>query len=401
MISFLRQIVVTAAVLVVTLIVWLMYVPSAVTVLERHGIMAHLETYGVLPFMERLGIVPVQAVSEESEGRRGGGETRVVALPVALTPIADEVTAIGNGQALRTVMVSAETAGKIEAIMVTSGDFVEQDAVIAQLDNEAEEIALDRARLKKEDATRELSRLQRLVGTGAITSVRLQEAEFALRSAELEVAQAEYDLRRRVVRAPFSGRIGLIDVETGQRVGSQGTIATITDRSALVIDYRVPERVIPELSVGQTVSVTPLALDGVTLDGEVRAIDTIVDRNSRTLRVQAILDNTNDTLRGGMAFFVRMRFSGEALPTVDPLSVQWSRDGSFVWVVRDGKVARVPVLIRQRTASTVLVDGDLAEGEMVVTEGLQNLRPGAAVSIINPDEARADRSASTPSPTKS
>ena len=401
MLSFLRQIVVTAAVLIGTLVLWLLYVPSAVAVLERHGIMEQLEEHGVLPLVERFGLVPVDPPAEDGGGRRRGGDTRVVALPVVLTPIADEVTAIGNGLALRTVVVSAETTGKIEAIMVTSGDIVEQDAVIAQLDNEAEEIALDRARLKKEDAARELSRLQRLVGTGAITSVRLQEAEFALRSAELEVAQAEYDLRRRVVRAPFSGRIGLIDVESGQRVGSQGAIATITDRSSLLIDYRVPERVIPELSVGQTVSVTPLALDGVTLDGKVRAIDTIVDRNSRTLRVQAILDNTNDTLRGGMAFFVRMRFSGETLPTVDPLSVQWSRDGSFVWVVREGKVARVPVLIRQRTASTVLVEGDLAEGEMVVTEGLQNLRPGATVNIFNPDEARADRSANPPSPKKS
>lgn len=401
MLSFLRQIVVTAAVLIGTLVLWLLYVPSAVAVLERHGIMEQLEEHGVLPLVERFGLVPVDPPAEDGGGRRRGGDTRVVALPVVLTPIADEVTAIGNGLALRTVVVSAETTGKIEAIMVTSGDIVEQDAVIAQLDNEAEEIALDRARLKKEDAARELSRLQRLVGTGAITSVRLQEAEFALRSAELEVAQAEYDLRRRVVRAPFSGRIGLIDVETGQRVGSQGAIATITDRSSLLIDYRVPERVIPELSVGQTVSVTPLALDGVTLDGKVRAIDTIVDRNSRTLRVQAILNNTNDTLRGGMAFFVRMRFSGETLPTVDPLSVQWSRDGSFVWVVREGKAARVPVLIRQRTASTVLVEGDLAEGEMVVTEGLQNLRPGATVNIFNPDEARADRSAGPAAPQKS
>ena len=81
--------------------------------------------------------------------------------------------------------------------------------------------------------------------------------------------------------------------------------------------------------------------------------------------------------------------------------MQWSRDGSFVWVVREGKVARVPVLIRQRTASTVLVEGDLAEGDMVVTEGLQNLRPGATVTIFNPDEARADRSANPPFPKKS
>lgn len=401
MLSFLRQIVVTAVVLVGTLVIWLLYVPSAVSVLERNGIMARLEEYGVLPFMEQFGLVPAEAVAEEQGGRRGGGEARVVAMAVTMNPIADEVTAIGNGQALRTVVASAETAGRIEDIMVASGDFVEKDAVLAQLDNEAEEIALDRARLKKEDAARELNRLQRLVGTGAITSVRLQEAEFALRTAELEVAQAEYNLRRRIVRAPISGWIGLIDVETGQRVSNQGAIATITDRSSILIDFRVPERVIPELEVGQDISISPLALEGLTLTGKVRAVDTIVDRNSRSLRVQGVLDNADDMLRGGMAFFVRMTFSGDSLPTVDPLSVQWSRDGSFVWAVRDGKAVRVPILIRQRTASTVLVEGDLSEGELVVTEGLQNLRPGAPVAVIDPDQARADRSGAPANPQKS
>lgn len=391
MLSFIRQVILIAAVLIGTLVLWLLYVPSAVTVLERNGIMARLETHGVLAIMERFGIAPTEAVEEEAKRRRRGGETRVIALPVIFTPVADEVTAIGNGQALRSVTTSAETAGRIENIAISAGDYVEKGDVIAQLDNEAEEIALDRARIKKEDAARELSRLQRLVGTGAITSVRLQEAEFALRTAELEVAQAEYDLRRRIVRAPIDGWIGLIDVEAGQRVGTPDTIATITDRSSILVDFRVPERVIAELEVGQDIEVNPLALRNVTLTGAVRAIDTIVDTNSRTLRVQGILDNTQDTLRGGMAFFVRMTFAGETLPTIDPLSVQWARDGSFVWVVRDGKAARMPILIRQRTAGSVLVEADLAQGDLVVTEGLQNLRPGAAVAVVDPGAARADQ----------
>ncbi len=399
MLSFIRQIILIAVVLAGTLVLWLMYVPSAVSVLERNGIMERLETHGVLAVMERFGIVPAEAVEEAANRRRGGGETRVIALPVTFNPVADEVTAIGNGQALRSVTTTAETAGRIEDIAISAGDYVTKGTVIAQLDNEAQAIALDRARIKKEDAARELSRLQRLVGTGAITSVRLQEAEFALRTAELEIAQAEYDLRRRIVRAPIDGWIGLIDVEAGQRVGTLDTIASITDRSSILIDFRVPERVIAGLEVGQKIEVNPLALRNVTLTGAVRAIDTVVDTNSRTLRVQGILDNTQDTLRGGMAFFVRMTFAGETLPTIDPLSVQWARDGSFVWAVRDGKAVRVPILIRQRTANSVLVEADLAQGDLVVTEGLQNLRPGAPVAVVDPDAARnagTDHSAKAP-----
>jgi RND family efflux transporter MFP subunit len=115
-----------------------------------------------------------------------------------------------------------------------------------------------------------------------------------------------------------------------------------------------------------------------------------VDRASRTLRVQGRLDNADDGLRAGQAFSVALSFPGETLPSVDPLAIQWSGDGSFVWLARDGVAERVPVTIRQRTNSAVLVEGALEPGDAVITEGVQTLRPGAEVRVVNGPAAGAE-----------
>ena len=112
------------------------------------------------------------------------------------------------------------------------------------------------------------------------------------------------------------------------------------------------------------------------------ALDSRVDSASRTLRVQAALENADDALRGGMAFAIELGFRGERYPAVDPLAIQWGADGAFVWVAREGRAARVPVRVVQRNSDQVLVAGALEPGERVITEGLQRLRPGAPVVFV-------------------
>jgi RND family efflux transporter MFP subunit len=154
--------------------------------------------------------------------------------------------------------------------------------------------------------------------------VQLREAELAYRSAELEVDQAQIDLSQRSIMAPISGWVGLLDVEQGDRIGTQDVIAVITDRSSIQIEFRVPERYIAELSVGMPITVTPLARPDDELAGEIVALDNVVERASRTLRVQARVPNADDSLRVGQAFEVALSFPGEDLPAVDPLAIQWS-----------------------------------------------------------------------------
>src|SRR5690606_2541316 len=107
------------------------------------------------------------------------------------------------------------------------------------------------------------------------------------------------------------------------------------------------------VSVGGRITATSVARQTEQFAGEVTAVDNRIDAESRTLRVQASIDNANDNLRAGMSFQVAMRFPGDTYPAVDPLAIQWGTEGAFVWVVEDGRARRAPVRIIQRNTDSV------------------------------------------------
>ena len=368
--GLLRQIALGIVAVAATVVVWAVYVPAAAPVLDRLGA------------YELLGLT---APTDEpgSDRRRGGGATEVAVAETIAGRINAEVSAIGDARAIRAVTVRAEATGMIRDLAVASGSHVDRGALILQLDDDAEQIALERAQLMVVDTTDDLDRLRRLEASGSVTSVQLREAELAVRSAALELRQAELEVERRRVLAPIDGWIGLIEVELGDRITAEDDIAVITDRSSIQIDFRVPERYVGQIDIGTPLSVAPLARRDDVMTGEIVALDNQIDRDSRTLRVQGRIDNTGDLLRAGQAFAVSLSFPGETLPGVNPLAVQWSNEGSFVWVVKDDTAARVPVVIRQRNSDVVLVEGALDAGDLVVIEGIQTLRDGATVSIVD------------------
>lgn len=373
---FARQALLSVAVLAAALYVWVAHVPAAHPVLDRLGL------------LDLLGVEPAAAV-DQPDGGRGGGAARVVVAEVEDRVKVDRITAIGDGRAQRSVTVRSEAVGLITEVPVSADRRVEKGALMVRLDGAAERIALERAELVLRDARVDNERVRQLGGSGAITEVREREVELALRTAELDVRQAQFDLDQREVRAPIAGIVGILDIEAGDRVAAQDVLGVITDRSSILIDFRIPERVIGEVEVGMAVEVTPLGLRDLTLQGRISAIDNVVDRASRTLRVQARVDNDDDRLRAGMAFSVALTLPGDTLLALDPLALQWSSDGSFVWAIRDGKALSVPVRIVQRDSDAVLVEAELAAGDRIVTEGVQSLRPGAEVEIAGGGAAEA------------
>ncbi|ASM71347.1 MULTISPECIES: efflux RND transporter periplasmic adaptor subunit [Roseobacteraceae] len=374
----LRQIVLLLFVLVAGLYVWIAYVPAAQPLLARLGV------------YDLLGIAPPEPQQAAAlGGPRGGGAVPVVTIRVGEQARADRITAIGDGRARRSVTVRSNAVGTITELAIASGQYVETGTIIARLQDEAEKIALEQAQIEFENASTEANRIAQLETSGAVTEVRLRESELALRSAELAVRQAEFDLSQRQITAPISGWVGIIDLEEGDRVNAQDVLVTITDRSDILIDFRVPERIVGMIATGQQIKVTPLGQPNTVLDGEISVIDSVVDRASRTLLVQGRVPNDKDLLRAGMAFSVNLSFPGETLLSIAPLAVQWSSDGPFVWAVREGKAVQIAVEIAQRTSDAVLVRADgLTADDMVVTEGVQSLRNGVDVSPRT-DEAKA------------
>lgn len=319
-------------------------------------------------------------------GNRASGpqrETLVRTATVQTAKINDRFAAIGDGVALRSVAVVPLVSGLVREVLVRPGDKVKEGQVLARLDSDAEKIIRDRALISVQSLKQKVERTEQLTTVRAASEVALSDAQNEYQTATLALRDAELLLQRRTILSPIEGIAGIVDAEVGDYVTTDDQIVTIDNRSSLLVDFWVPERFAPLVAVGQDIEASPIAIPGRTVNGKVTAIASRVESASRTLQVRARIGNSGDSLRPGMSFRVSMRFPGETYPAVDPLAIQWSSDGAFVWKVEDGKAQRVPVKVVQRNSDSVLIEAVLSPGMEVVTEGVQSLRQGAALRVAN------------------
>lgn len=381
-----RQLLLSLVVIGAAAVAYVFFVPGASETLARFGI--------TLPFGQPVEAAtgPAGAAGQQQAGGRGGGQGGgrggnrtmvVVTAPVLLATINDKLTSIGEGAAAHSVTVVSPASGTLAELLVRPGDSVMAGAVIGRLDADAERIAQERAKLAFDDAQTALDRTNALAKANNTTTVQVGAAQLAFNNARLELQNADLALARRTISTPIAGTVGLFQVSAGNTVTSQTVVTTIEDTSHILVSFWVPERYASAIATGMSVTAAAVALPGQTIAGEVNAVDNRIDPASRTLKVEAAIPNEEGRLRPGMSFSVSMSFPGEQFPSVDPLAIQWSSAGSYLWKFADGKVERVPVEIIQRNSDGVLVKAALAEGDQVVTQGVQQLTAGASVRLLD------------------
>ncbi|QCI97464.1 efflux RND transporter periplasmic adaptor subunit [Agrobacterium larrymoorei] len=323
-----------------------------------------------------------------SGGQGGGGgrnnATLVVTSPVKTGTVNDRLNAIGNGEAIQTVTVTPQASGLISEILVSSGQKVKEGDVLARLDDDEQLIERDKAQVSLKSAIEKSTSYKNLQ---SVARLDVLDAQIAEEAAKLAVSTAELNLKRRNIVAPIEGIAGIVAINVGDNATTQTSIVSLDDRSKILVNFWAPERFTTAIKVGMPVEATSISRPGETFKGEVEAVDNRVDEASRTVRVRAVFDNARDELRAGMSFGVTMRFQGETFPSVDPLAVQWDAEGSYVWRVTDNKSGKVRVQVVQRNPDSVLVKAELAQGDLLVTEGLQRVREGGAVRIGNEPKA--------------
>ena len=286
------------------------------------------------------------------------------------------VRSIGTAQAIDKTTLYPESAGRIDWIGVTAGQRVAQDDLILRLDDRVERIAVERARLAVADAEAALDRYRTLSESNAVSAVQLRDAQLVVEKAALDLQEAEDALARREIRAPFTGDIGLIDVGVGDYVTTATPVASLDDRRTIVIAFRVPERFANQIERGQIISLSTPALPGRDITGEIADVDSRIDPVSRTLTIQGTVDNQADTIRPGMSFEVSLALPGNRFASVPSPAVQWDSGGSYVFKTDGNTASRVPVEIVSRQDGIVLVRGEVAEGDEIIVEGVDSVRPG-------------------------
>ena len=385
----LKQLLVTIVVLVLAVAGYIFLVPGARDNLARIGItVPGGETQQAAATPQGAGAPGGQGGGGQGGFQRqggGGGGPRAITVatkPVTVSVINNRLTAIGDSAAVHSVTVTSPSGGTLDELLVSPGDTVKAGDVIGHLDSQAEQIAFDKASLAAKNAQDTLQRNTELQKSNSVSAAALTAAQLANDQAALDFRNAKLALDRRSIVAPISGTIGLMQVTPGNYLGANAAVTTIEDDSQLLVTFWVPERFAQLIKPGMPVEATATALPGQVFQGKVNAIDNRVDQASRTLQLQALIPNESKAMRAGMSFSVSLTFPGEQFASVDPLAIQWSAKGAYVWKLADGKVGKGMVQIVQRNSDGVLVTGDVAEGEQVVTEGVLQLSDGAAVRVL-------------------
>lgn len=329
--------------------------------------------------------------SAPAPGAAKKGADRVVSVEAARVTtgtVVEDIQAVGTLLPNEAVVLASEVAGRIERIAFLEGQAVKAGDVLVELDASVLKAELAKARSDLQLARANHERSITLAGQGMGTLRARDEARGAFQAAEANLALAEARLRKTTLRAPLSGIAGLRAVSVGAYVAPGDRIVELADVDPVKLDFRVPELALASVRRGQRVRVTLDALPGRDFEGEIYAIDPIVDVAGRAIRLRARIPNADGALSPGLFARVQLLVERRENAMLVPESAIFSRDdGQFVYRVVDGRAVRTTVLLGQRRPGFVEIREGLAPGALVVTAGQQQARDGARVEVAAPAAA--------------
>jgi len=296
-------------------------------------------------------------------------------------PLSSE--ALGNARANEAVDIRPEITAAIVEILFEEGQTAEAGEVLLRLENSEPLADLAAAKAALVDSESQYRRSRELFKTRVVSESQLEQLEAVRDADKAAVNAAEARLRQTVIRAPFSGQLGLRRVSLGSIVSPSTVITTLDDTSRIKLDFDVPEVFLARLEKGLTVTARSAAWPDLQFSGQVASIDTRVDPVSRTITVRAILPNDEQRLRPGMFLTVTLLKEDVEALMIPEQAIVPERSKQYVYIVdQENIVERREVRTgRRRPGEVEIVDG-LSPGERVITEGTQKARPGQPVSIL-------------------
>ena len=334
-------------------------------------------------------------------GGRGGRGGYVPSVKMAIAEdaaISKTIEVLGEARALKSVELTSEVTGLVGDVNIAPGQRITQGDTLLQIEDEEQSIALASARAQYPIAKANADRYRTLVEEEAASPLEAEQAFNALKTLEAQLRSAEFAIDQRTVRAPFGGIVGITTIEPGDYIRAGDVITTVDDTSSIVVEFSVPQESAAYVTINQPVAVRLTSDAGRAYNGSVSAIDSRIDAATRTLRVEATVDNNEGRLLPGSVFAVSTTKKGENAIAVPGLAVQWNRSGAFVWKRNaEGKAARASVVILQRTDDVVLVEGDIKPGDAIVADGADRVREGVPL----PEEKARNESPANSRATKS
>ena len=325
--------------------------------------------------------------------------TRPVAVevvPAVRADLTEFVSAVGTITAMKDVMVSSETAGRITAVPVRVGDVVRRGQTLVQVDDELRVIAVDQAKAQlqaaetnRKKSKRDYERSEALARAGDVADVELEgyrlayhssEAQFAAARAALKLAQRQFDDTK--IKAPIAGVVALCNVEAGEMVSPGREVANIVDLTSVKVKLGIPEEEIGKIRLRQPATLRVDARPGVTIQGTVYTVGSKTETSTgHSYPVEVIVQGKDAAqLRAGMFAKAEIHArSAKGAVAIAKESIINTDASPAVFVVENGVARLRPVTLGIRAGDRLEVVSGLKTGELVVSFGQKSLKDGSAV----------------------
>ncbi|CAN5190306.1 efflux RND transporter periplasmic adaptor subunit [soil metagenome] len=335
-------------------------------------------------------------------GARGGRGQQVSEATVAARSFSDTIRVLGVARGAKSVNITSNSTELITAVLFRDGQRVAAGTPLVQLQAREEDAGIIEARAQVNQAQRDYDRYKELAERGVAPRMTAEQAETALETARASLNAAEARRGDRMIRAPFSGLLGLSTVTAGTLINPGAIITTLDDTSTIRVDFPVPERYLGVLRAGLPLTATADAYSGEAFSGRIALIDSRINETTRAVTARAEFPNPGGRIRPGMLMRVAVAQGQRQTPAVPESAIQYEGQGAFVYRITPGERGTTAQRVEVETGAVeggfVEIVSGLAVGDKVVGSGLNRIQPNAPVTVAGAGRGGARGAGSAAAP---
>ncbi|MGV6944773.1 efflux RND transporter periplasmic adaptor subunit [Sphingobacterium kyonggiense] len=324
--------------------------------------------------------------NQKKEAKQNGpsgarSAAKVYGMVIQGQPFSDFLSLSGSIEADEQIELHSEISGIVESINFSEGSRVGQGQMLIRINDAELQAQLSQAMTRNNLAAENERRAKLLLEKEAISQEEYDIASADFRTAQSQIQLIRAQLSKTVIRAPFSGTIGLRNISKGSYVTPATIIAQLVNTNRLKVSFSIPEKYANKVSVNNQIKFNVQGVEG-EFTAKIYATEPSVEMNTRTLLVKAITPNPNAKLIPGtfanIIFPLETLENGLLVPAEALIPIQ---NGKKVFVMRNKKAKEVLVETGARTDSAVLITSGLIAGDTVLTSGVMSLRDGSPVQV--------------------
>lgn len=311
---------------------------------------------------------------------------------VATASVAQALPTIGSISSIHQVTIAPEVSGKVTRIDFVPGQPVKKGDIIVQLNDATEQADLASARAQQKLAAVTLKRNEELLAKGHVSQAALDQAQSQYDAATAAIAHSQSMVAKKTLRAPFDGVLGIRQTEVGHYLEAGKAVVMLTDMQNLYVEFTLPEQARPQLSLGQNITMTVDAYPGQTFTAVLAVIDPQVNVATRTIKMQAVADNSAGLLMPGMFANLNVGLpdmTGKV--SIPETALDYSLYGNSAYVIEESgknekgepifKAKRITVQTGPTVDGRIVIESGLKAGDRIVTTGLSKLFDGAQLAL--------------------